>query len=135
MLLFINITAGRPHPPHIIIDDVCLNDFTVSWNNLSNPLCDPVSYNATITSELFLKQFTIITMDLSYNFTGLHANTSYIVSVFGISSEGNGKSYRTAVTTVEPQSKLFVYKLQIILHIHALSHVDRYVQLCIAKNN
>ena len=57
--------------------EVCTNDFTVSWTAASNE--EGLSYSVTL---LPLNISVNPTMDTSYNFTGLMAATSYVVSIF-----------------------------------------------------
>ena len=97
------IYTGAPATPTIIVADVQLTNFTISWTVPevdTNSMCGPVMYNVTISGFLFINVTSIGSNTSS--FIGLTPNTSYIIIVIPYNSAGNGPPASTVVTTLIP---------------------------------
>ena len=105
MSLFI----AAPPITAIEVNEICTNDFAVSWTPASSE--EGLSYNVTLLRSSMMNG--IFTIDTSYNFTGLTPNTAYIVTVASIlnSCSGTPNTIMRTTLTLEagvPQSKLTV---------------------------
>ena len=96
--------TGAPATTTIIVTDVQLTNFTISWTvpevDTNNNMCGPVMYNVTISGFLFINVTSIGSNTSS--FIGLTPNTSYIIIVIPYNSAGNGPPASTVVTTLVP---------------------------------
>ena len=106
-------TAAPPAITAIEVNEICTNDFTVSWTPASNE--EGLSYNVTLF--LGIDILTLSIMNTSYNFTvftGLITlNTNYNISVSSVLNSCSGTPNTTMLTTATleagvPQSKLIV---------------------------
>ena len=79
----------------IVIDEICTNDFTISWTTTSNDT--GLSY----TVKLSPPSQTLTTPNTSYNFTELMANVTYNITVVASNNSGNGIPAVIMVTTLE----------------------------------
>ena len=102
------IAAAPPAITAVEVNDICTNDFTVSWTPAINE--EGLSYNVTRLLQSGMI-FGDSTMDTSYNFTGLMPNTEYNVSVVSVLSPCLGLPNTIMLTTLTveagvPQSEL-----------------------------
>jgi len=83
------------------VSDVCVTDFTLSWDPvLGDPACGPVSYNVTISpSDGVVTTLNYWVVKFSNNFTRLTSASNFTVTVAGINSVGNGESAMINVDT------------------------------------
>ena len=88
-------TAVPPAITAVEVNEICTNDFTVSWTPASNE--KGLSYDVTLSSPSGI----MTTMNNSYNFTGLTANTEYNVSIASVLDSCTGTPNTTMLTTVE----------------------------------
>ena len=90
--LSIILSTGPPSISPIIYDDISCSTThaTASWNSSSDPLCEPVSHDVTISPSDGV-MITKIT-NTSYDFTGLTPDTRYTVIVACINIAGTGDS-------------------------------------------
>ena len=86
--------AAPPAITSVEVNEICTNDFTVSWTPASNE--EGLSYNVTLSFILLVS-----TINNSYNFTGLTPNTEYNVSIASVLNSCLGASNTTLLTTVE----------------------------------
>ena len=97
-------------PPAITaieVNEICTNDFTVSWTPASNE--EGLSYNVTLSLQSGVILFSDSTIDNSYNFTGLAPNTEYNVPIASVLNSCTGTSNAIMITTVQagvPNSEL-----------------------------
>ena len=88
--------TGPPSSGNFISTNICINDFTISWDLFtSDPVCEPVSYDVTISPYDGVMMMRIT--DTSYNFTGLTPDNSYTVTVAGRNDAGVGESTNVVV--------------------------------------
>ena len=118
------IDVAPPAIGVIEVNEICTNDFTVSWTPASNE--EGLSYDVTILQPGMMNGVKLdSTTDTSYNFTGLIPNTAYNIfaaSVFN-SCSGTPNTIMLTTVTVEvgvPQSELIVmnctYSTLLYLH-------------------
>ena len=106
-------TAAPPAITVVEVNEICTNDFTVSWTPASNE--EGLSYNVTLF--LGIDILTLSIMNTSYNFTvftGLITlNTNYNISVSSVLNSCSGTPNTIMLTTATleagvPQSELIV---------------------------
>ena len=107
--LYCFYTAAPPAITAIEVNEICTNDFNVSWTPASNE--EGLSYNVTLSLQSGVILVSDSTMDTSYNFTGLTPNTEYNVSIVSVLNSCTGTLNTMLLTTVTveagvPQSKL-----------------------------
>ena len=91
----------------ITVDEICTNDFTVSWTSTSNDT--GLLYTVTLLPD----GETLITTSTSYNFRGLIPNSNYNVTIVPSSSLGTGIPTIIMVTTLMIESeKLMISKIR-----------------------
>ena len=78
----------------MIIDEICINDFTISWTSTSSDT--GLSYNVILSPP----SQTLTTMNTSYSFTGLIPNVTYNVTVVASSNSAIGIPAVIMVTTL-----------------------------------
>ena len=93
----------------IEVNEICTNDFTVSWTPASNE--EGLSYNVTLLLQSGVIFISDLTINTSYNLTGLTPNTNYSVSIASVLNSCTGTPNTIMITTVTveagvPQSKL-----------------------------
>ena len=103
-------TAASPDITDVEVNEICTNDFTVSWTPASNE--EGLFYNVTLTLQSGVMFISDLTMDNSYNFTGLTPNTNYSVSIASVLNSCTGTPNTMLLTTVivearVPRSELF----------------------------
>ena len=104
--------AAPPAITAVEVNEICTNDFTVSWTPASNE--EGLFYAVTLLQPGMMTAMILdSTMDTSYNFTGLTPNTAYIVSVASVlnSCLGTPNTIMHTTLTVEagvPNSELTV---------------------------
>ena len=111
-------------PPAITaieVNEICTNDFNVSWTPASNEeglFYDVILLQSSMSNGIRLDS----TMDTSYNFTGLTPNTAYNITVASVLNSCSGTPNTIMLTTVTvqagvPQSELTVMNYN-LLHLH-----------------
>ena len=102
-------------PPAITaieVNEICTNDFTVSWTPASNE--EGLSYAVTLLRSGIMSGIRLeSTMDTSFNFTGLTPNTAYNITVASVLNSCSETPNTIMLTTVTveagvPQSELTV---------------------------
>ena len=99
------MSSGALNPiTNFNVSDVCVNDFTISWNPvLGDPLCGPVSYNMTISTtdkeETTLNATTFSVFKASADFTRLTSASNFTVTVVAVNSYGSGEPAMINVST------------------------------------
>ena len=99
------LSSGALNPiTNFNVSDVCVNDFTISWNPvLGDPLCGPVSYNMTISTtdkeETTLNATTFSVFKASADFTRLTSASNFTVTVVAVNSYGSGEPAMINVST------------------------------------
>ena len=103
-------TAASPAPAitAVEVNEICTNDFTVSWTLASNE--EGLSYDVIVLLQSNVI-FSDSTMNTSYTHTGLTPNTGYNISVASVlnSCLGTPNTILLTTATVEtrvPQSEL-----------------------------
>ena len=89
----------------VVIDEICTNDFTISWTATSNDA--GLSYTVILSPP----SQTLTTTNTSYNFTELMANVTYNVTVVASNNSGSGIPAVIMVTTLEtgiPMGKIIL---------------------------
>ena len=111
-------------PPAITaieVNEICTNDFTVSWTPASNE--EGLSYDLILLQPGTLNNIRLeSTMDTSFNFTGLTPNTAYNISIASELNSCSGTPNTIMLTTVTveagvPQSELIVMNCT-LLYLH-----------------
>ena len=110
VVLFCIPYTAPPAITAVEVNEICTNEYTVSWTPASNK--EGLSYNVIVLLQSDVI-FSDSTMDTSYNFTGLTPNTDYSVSIISVLNSCSGTPNTIIVTTVTvdagvPQSKLIV---------------------------
>ena len=101
--------AAPPYITGIEVDEKCAIDLTVSWTPASNE--EGLSYNVTLSLQSGVIIVSDLTMNTSYNFTGLIPNTEYNVSIASVLHSCTGTPNTIMDTTVEagvPSSEYLV---------------------------
>ena len=101
-------------PPAITaieVNEICTNDFTVSWTPASSE--ERLYYVLILLQSGITNSSLLATMDTSYNFTGLTPNTAYNITVASElnSCSGTPNTILLTTATVEagvPQSELII---------------------------
>ena len=93
----LHFTVGIGRLSDITVCKGCLSIIT-SWDPVSShPVCEPLSYDVTISPSDGVMMMRIT--DTSYNFTGLTLNTYYTVTVAGRNNAGVGESVSVTVNS------------------------------------
>ena len=106
------IDAAPPAITAIEVNEICINDFTVSWTPASNE--EGLSYDVILLRSGISNGIRLDSaMNTSYNFTGLTPNTAYNITVASILNSCSGTSNTIILTTLTveagvPQSELIV---------------------------
>ena len=88
--------VDAPSIDSITVVEACENDFTVSWTTTSSDI--RLSYNVTLSPPSSVP--LMITMNNSYNFTGLIPNATYSVTIrAGESTQCLGAPTTMMITT------------------------------------
>ena len=117
-------------PPAITaieVNEICTNDFTVSWTPATNE--EGLSYDVTLLRSGISNGIRLDSaMNTSYNFTGstpntLIPNTTYIITVASVlnSCSGTPNTIMVTTATVEagvPQSELIVMNCTLLYLCH-----------------
>ena len=99
----------------IIVNEICVNDFSASWTPVSNE--EGLSYNVTLSGPGLMNENVInSTMNIFHNFTRLSPNTTYTISVVSELDSCPGIPSTEMVTTLTesegvPQRKIVAYLL------------------------
>ena len=92
----LHFTVGIGRLSDITVNKGCLS-IIVSWDPVSSHLCEPVSYDATISPSDGVMMMRIT--ETSYNITGLTPDSSYTVTVAGRNDAGVGESASVTVNS------------------------------------
>ena len=111
IVLFCTYVAAPPAITAIEANEICTNDFTVSWTPASNE--EGLSYVVTLFQPGTMNGILDFTVGTSYNFTGLTPNTAYNISIASALNSCSGTRNTIMFTTVTveagvPQSELTV---------------------------
>ena len=81
---------------YINFDDECITSLTVSWSlSTSNPVCNPLTYNVSISPP---HGGPFITSNTNITITGLNDGTAYTISVQPINMAGVGNVAQNQTT-------------------------------------
>ena len=116
-----------------VIDEICTNDFTLSWTATSNET--GLSY----TVVLSLPSQSLTTTNTSYNFTELIPNVTYNVTVVASSNSGSGIPAVIMVTTLtvetgRPMGEIYkCYMLKCLCNVSIYTFMHRFCIIINAK--
>ena len=92
---------GRPLIPNLIITEIALNSFSITWDTFSHDACGVLTYNVRLFNAIQLITENVTT-DNGITYTGLNSASLYAVSVFATNNAGQGSTISVNVTTLTP---------------------------------
>ena len=105
---------GPPLTLNIIVTEVALDSFTVSWDVFSHDACGGVVHTVRLSKGIQIIVENMTTMN-TISYSGLNDTTLYGVSVFATNRAGPGSAMNVNVTTLTPAGNAILSLNSIII--------------------
>ena len=105
---------GPPLAPNVLVTEITLNSFSITWDTFSHNACGGLIYNIMLFNGMQLITENVTT-NSSMTFTGLNTTSLYVLSVSATNNAGQGPTMSVNVTTLTPTG-MYVMLLYIYLN-------------------